>query len=69
MIKFIIHLVIETEQEARGEQGQQAAIKHLGNQDHVGPVNWNGNSDFQVWKYTSKEHKEGCKNKSNVKSL
>ena len=39
MIKFIIHLVIETEQEARGEQRKQAAIKHLGNQDHVGPVN------------------------------
>ena len=33
------YLVIEAEQEARGEQGQQAAVKHLGDQDHVGSVN------------------------------
>ena len=32
-------LVIKAEQKASGEQGQQAAVKHLGDQDHVGPVN------------------------------
>ena len=33
------YLVIKAKKEARGEQGQQAAVKHLCDQDHVGPVN------------------------------
>ena len=33
--------VIEAEQQAAGEQRQQAAVKHLSDQDDVGPVNCN----------------------------
>ena len=40
-------LVIKAEQQARGEQGQQAAVKHLGDQNHVGPVDWKKNIQLQ----------------------
>ena len=32
--------VIETEQEAAGEEGEETTIEYLGYQDHVSPVNW-----------------------------
>ena len=33
-------LVIETEQEEGGEEGEETAVEDLGHQDHVGPVSW-----------------------------
>ena len=54
-------LIIEAEKKARGEQGQQAAVKHLGDQDHVGPVNWKETYSFKNQKKWGSLYKGKCK--------
>ena len=33
-------LVVDAEEEADGEEGEEAAVEHLGHQDHHQAVNW-----------------------------
>ena len=33
-------LVVDAEEEADGEEGEEAAVEHLGHEDHHEAVNW-----------------------------
>ena len=41
-------LVVDAEEEADGEEGEEAAVEHLGHEDHHQTVNWGEEERFKL---------------------